>query len=111
MRAGEQLAGDEQGLLPGLEQPQARDEALDGTADADTRRGRSPSLQLSLPLLIHFVSRQRARYMPDIRGIALKGKDAVHSTDLMRGKVSLVAFESTRMAAVSRQPMTSLSRR
>lgn len=46
---------------------------------------------------------QRSLYMPDIKGVALKAREAVHSTDLIRDRIALVTFESTRMAEVRRR--------
>jgi ATPase complex subunit ATP10 len=46
------------------------------------------------------ILRQKALYFPDIEGTGLDEGKKVHTTDMCRGKISVVSFLNTRMSEV-----------
>lgn len=58
------------------------------------RSGACCSIRLSF-------SCQHALYFPDIAGVPLSSRDSVHTTDLCKGKVSVIAMLSTVISEVT----------
>jgi len=65
-------------------------------------------IRIKARLLIPY-NEQRSLYFPDVQGISLATRTNMHTTDLFQNKISLVTFESTKMAEVSHYTIVSLS--